>query len=52
LFESFYNRVVVLANEALPSAREVSRLLRDSLTAIGSEMATDISVRSLRLAKR
>jgi hypothetical protein len=52
LFESFYNRVVVLANEALPSAREVSRLLRDSLTAIDSEMATDISVRSLRLAKR
>jgi hypothetical protein len=30
----------------------VSRLLRDSLTAIGSEMATDISVRSLRLAKQ
>jgi hypothetical protein len=52
LFESFYNRVVVLANEALPSAREVSWLLRDSLTAIGSEMATDISVRSLRLVKR
>ena len=52
LFESYYNRVLVLGNEALPPAREVSRLLRAELTAIGSEMAADISVRSLRLGKR
>jgi spermidine synthase len=52
LFESYYNRVVVLANEALPPVREASRLLREPLAAIDSEMATDISVRSLRLAKR
>ncbi len=52
LFESFYNRVVVLSNKALPSARGVSRLLRTELNWIDSEMEMDISVRSLRLAKR
>jgi len=52
LFESFYNQVVVLSNKALPSARGVSRLLRTELNWIDSEMEMDISVRSLRLAKR
>ena len=52
LFESFYNRVVVLGNEALPPARAVSRMLRGALGGIGSKMETDISVRSLRLPKR
>ena len=52
LFESYYNRVLVLGNEASPPAREVWRLLRAELTAIGSEMAADISVRSLHLGKR
>ena len=37
---------------ALPSARGVSRLLRTELNWIDSEMEMDISVRSLRLAKR
>jgi len=44
--------MVVLGNKALPVTHEVSQLLREPLAAIGSEMATDISVRSLRLAKR
>ena len=52
VFESFYNRVVVLGDKELPQARAVSRLLRAALRAIGSEMERDISVRSLRLAKR
>ena len=52
LFENYHNRVVVLGNKALPATHEASQLLREPLAAIGSEMATDISVRSLRLAKR
>jgi len=52
LFESYYNRVLVLSNEPLPATREVSRRLREPLVVIDSGMATDISVRSLRLAKR
>ncbi|HJN83584.1 MAG TPA: hypothetical protein QF478_12430, partial [Verrucomicrobiota bacterium] len=52
LFESYYNRLLVLGNEPLPAVREVSRRLRESLVSIDSEMAVDISVRSLRLAKR
>ncbi len=52
LFESYYNRVLVLGNEALLPAREVSRLLRSELDGVDSEMAVDISVRSLRLAKQ
>ena len=51
-FESFYNRVMVLGDKALPPARTVSRSLRAALGGIGSEMERDISVRSLRLAKR
>ncbi len=49
LFESYYNRVLVLSNEPLPTTREVSRRLRESLAVIDSEMAIDISVRSLRI---
>ena len=52
LFESFYNRVMVLGDKAFPPARTVSRLLRAELGGIGSEMERDISVRSLCLAKR
>ena len=52
LFESYYNRVLVLSNEPLPATREVSRRLREPLVVIDSGMATDISVGSLRLAKR
>ncbi len=52
LFESYYNRLVVLGNEPLAATREVSRRLREPLVSIDSEMASDISVRSLRLAKR
>ena len=52
LFESFYNRVVVLGNTPLPPTREVSKSLRAELDWIDSEMATDISVRTLSLAKR
>jgi spermidine synthase len=52
LFESFYNRVVVLGNTPLPPTHEVSKSLRAELDWIDSEMATDISVRTLRLAKR
>ncbi|MDP6793951.1 MAG: hypothetical protein QF721_07245 [Verrucomicrobiota bacterium] len=52
LFESFYNRVVVLGDKGFPPARTVSRLLRAALCGIGSEMERDISVHSLRLAKR
>ena len=52
LFESYYNRLLVLGNEPLPAVREVSRRLREPLVSIDSEMAVDISVRSLRLAKR
>ena len=48
-FESYYNRVLALANGALPPTREVSRLLHGELAGIGSEMEADINVRSLRL---
>ena len=52
LFASYYYRVLVLSNEPLPATREVSRRLREPLVVIDSGMATDISVGSLRLAKR
>ena len=51
-FESYYNRVLLLSNEPFPATREVASQLRESLTVIDSEMATDISVRALRLGKR
>ncbi|HJO09152.1 MAG TPA: hypothetical protein QGH16_04830 [Verrucomicrobiota bacterium] len=50
-FESYYNRVLALTNETMPTTREVSRLFRGELAGISSEMEVDINVRSLRLSK-
>jgi len=51
-FESFYNQVLILGSMPFSDAREVSRQIRASLTAIQSAMSSDIQIRAMRLAKR
>ena len=51
-FESFYNQVLILGSRPFSDAREVSRRIRASLTAIQSAMSSDIQIRAMRLAKR
>ena len=51
-FESFYNQILVLSDKPFSPTREVARRIRASLTAIQSAMSSDITVRTLRLAKR
>ena len=51
-FESFYNQVLILGSRPFSDAREVSRRIRASLTAIQSAMSSDIQIRAMHLAKR
>ena len=51
-FESYYNQVIIMGNKRFSATREVSRRVRASLSAIQSVMSSDITVRTLRLAKR
>ena len=51
-FDSFYNQVLILGSRPFSDAREVSRRIRASLTAIQSAMSSDIQIRAMRLAKR
>ena len=51
-FESYYNQVIIMGNKPFSATREVSRRVRASLSAIQSVMSSDITVRTLRLAKR